>query len=74
MHSSMVTRRLLRSKRDRILGGVCGGIGVYLDADPTLIRLIWAVLAVVSFGTALIAYVLAWLIIPEERDRPVRAG
>jgi len=44
---------------------VCGGIAEYFNIDPTLVRLIWAVL-VFAYGTGLLAYILAWIIIPEE--------
>ncbi len=59
-------KRLFRSKKDRMLGGVCAGLGEHLDVDPTVIRLIWAVVTVLSMGTGLIVYLLAWIIIPEE--------
>ena len=59
-------KRLYRSKKDRILGGVCAGLGEHLDVDPTVIRLIWAVVSVLSIGTGIVIYVLAWIIIPEE--------
>jgi phage shock protein C len=59
-------KRLYRSKKDRILGGVCAGLGEHLDVDPTVIRLIWAVVTVLSFGTGIIVYILAWIIIPEQ--------
>ena len=59
-------KRLYRSKKERILGGVCAGLGEHLDADPTVIRLIWVVVTVLSFGTGIIVYILAWIIIPEE--------
>lgn len=58
-------KRLYRSKSSRILGGVCGGIGEYLNLDPTLIRLLW-ILFTLAFGTGIIAYIIAWLIIPEK--------
>ncbi|MFA5348173.1 MAG: PspC domain-containing protein [Methanoregula sp.] len=58
-------KRLYRSKKERILGGVCGGLGEHLDVDPTVIRLIWAVVTVLSLGTGIIVYILAWIIIPE---------
>lgn len=45
--------------------GVCGGIGEYLNIDPTVIRLIWVILSIASFGTGLIAYIIAALIMPE---------
>jgi phage shock protein PspC (stress-responsive transcriptional regulator) len=59
-------KRLYRSKKERILGGVCAGLGEHLDVDPTVIRLIWAVVSVLSLGTGIVIYVLAWIIIPEE--------
>ena len=49
-----------------MLGGVCGGLGEHLDVDPTVIRLVWAVIALLSLGTGLLIYLIAWLIIPEE--------
>jgi len=59
-------QRLYRSKNDRILGGVCAGLGEHLDVDPTVIQLIWAVVSVLSIGTGIIIYILAWIIIPED--------
>jgi phage shock protein PspC (stress-responsive transcriptional regulator) len=59
-------KRLYRSKKERILGGVCAGLGEHLDVDPTVIRLIWAVVSVLSIGTGIIISILAWIIIPEE--------
>ena len=55
-------KRLYRSEQDKMLLGVCGGIGEYLDADPTLIRLLWAVFA--CTGTGIVAYIVAAIIIP----------
>jgi phage shock protein C len=59
-------QRLYRSKKERILGGVCAGLGEHLDVDPTVIRLIWAVVTLISFGTGIIVCILAWIIIPED--------
>jgi len=59
-------KRLFRSKKDRMLGGVCAGLGEHLDVDPTVIRLIWAVVTVLSLGTGILVYIIAWIIIPEE--------
>jgi phage shock protein C len=59
-------QRLYRSKKERILGGVCAGLGEHLDVDPTVIRLIWVVVTLISFGTGIIVYILAWIIIPED--------
>tara|TARA_Y100000310_G_scaffold314134_1_gene363219 strand:+ start:2204 stop:2407 length:204 start_codon:yes stop_codon:yes gene_type:complete len=60
------TKRLYRSKDDRILGGVCGGVADYVDTDPTLIRLLWALITLVSVGIGLLAYLVAWVIVPEK--------
>lgn len=61
-----VNRKLYRSKKDKMIGGVCGGIAEYLGIDPTIIRLIWAFTAF-FWGAGIILYILAWIIIPEEK-------
>ena len=59
--------KLYRSKKNRIIAGICGGIGEYFKIDPTLVRLLWLLISVVSAGVGgLIAYIIAWIIIPEE--------
>jgi phage shock protein C len=59
-------RQLLRPLDDRIVAGVCSGIGRYFGIDPVLIRVAFALLAVVTWGVALIAYPLTWFLMPEE--------
>ncbi|NLD57009.1 MAG: PspC domain-containing protein [Methanomicrobiales archaeon] len=59
-------KRLCRTKNDRMLGGVCGGIGRALDVDPVIIRLVWVLLTLFSLGTGILFYIIAWIIIPEE--------
>jgi len=49
-----------------MIAGVCGGLAEYLDADPTIVRLITA-LAIVFTGVPALAYLVAWIIIPERR-------
>lgn len=56
-------KRLYRSSRDKMLGGVCSGLGEYFNVDPTLIRL-GVVVAVFGAGAGLLAYLIAWVIIP----------
>jgi phage shock protein C len=58
-------KRLYKSKKDRILAGVCGGVAEYLNLDPTIIRFVW-VLSSIAFGFGVIAYIGAWLIIPNN--------
>jgi phage shock protein C len=59
-------KRLYRSKKERMLGGVCAGLGEYFAIDPTVIRFIWVVVTILSIGTGVLVYLLAWIIIPEE--------
>jgi phage shock protein PspC (stress-responsive transcriptional regulator) len=49
-----------------MLGGVCGGLGEHIDVDPTMIRVVWAVVTLLTIGTGLLAYIIAWILIPEE--------
>lgn len=58
--------RLLRNTHDRMIGGVCSGLAHYFDVDPVFIRLVMAVLFF-SFGIGLIAYLIAWAVIPAAR-------
>jgi phage shock protein C len=56
-------RRLYRSRSNRVIAGICGGLGEYLNADPTIIRLIWILLTLLG-GSGLIIYIIAYFIIP----------
>jgi phage shock protein C len=58
-------RRVRRSRQDRVFGGVCGGLGRYLNVDPVLLR-IAAVALALSGGLGVLAYIIAWIVIPEE--------
>lgn len=58
-------KRLYRSGKEKILGGVCGGIAEYFNVDPTIIRIIW-ILIVLGYGAGIIAYIIAWIIIPKN--------
>lgn len=57
-------KRLYRSRTDRKLGGVCGGIAAYFNADPTIVRLI-TVLCILT-GLPILVYIIMWIVIPEE--------
>jgi phage shock protein PspC (stress-responsive transcriptional regulator) len=59
-------KRLFRSRDNRVLGGVCAGIGNYFNVDPVLIRVAWVV-AFFAGGVGFLAYLIAWIIMPEER-------
>lgn len=58
-------RRLYRSRNERMIGGVCGGLGEYFGIDPTLVRVLFIAFALMG-GPGLIAYILLLIIVPEE--------
>jgi len=58
-------RRLVRSRDDRWVSGVCGGIARYAGIDATLVRLLFVVGTVVGFGSLLLVYVIAWILMPQ---------
>jgi len=60
-----MARKLYRSIDDRKIAGICGGLGEYFDIDPTIVRLLW-VSMVLAAGTGILAYILAWFIVPNE--------
>ena len=59
----MAIKKWYRSKSDRWLGGVCGGLGEYLGVDANLLRLLWLLLC--CGGAGVVLYIAAWLIVPE---------
>ena|SRR5215475_6393269 len=63
----VVPRKLLRSRSDRKIAGVCAGLAQHTDLDPTLMRFIWALVTIMSgIFPGLVVYVIAWIVIPEE--------
>ena len=59
------TKRLYRSGKEKILGGVCGGLGEHLGIDPVIVRLLWILFTLV-YGAGVFVYIIAWLIIPKN--------
>ncbi|HET9522210.1 MAG TPA: PspC domain-containing protein [Candidatus Limnocylindrales bacterium] len=60
--------RLYRSRNDRMLAGVAGGLAEMWDADPSLVRIVWALLVVLTGGIALVVYIVMAIVVPEEDD------
>jgi phage shock protein PspC (stress-responsive transcriptional regulator) len=60
--------RLFRSRDDRMIAGVAGGLAELWDADPSLVRIGWALLAVFTGGIALVVYIVMAIVVPEEDD------
>ena len=61
----MVKKKLYRSSKNKIIAGICGGIGEYFDVDPTIVRLLWVLFAL-TVGSGILAYLICWLIIPKN--------
>lgn len=57
-------KKLYRPKNDRIIAGVCAGVAKYFNIDPTIARVLWALLVLLG-GTGLLAYLICWILIPE---------
>ncbi|MCL2402751.1 MAG: PspC domain-containing protein [Coriobacteriia bacterium] len=56
--------RLMRSRKNRMIAGICGGIAEYFNVDPTLIRVAVVLLMLLPSGPIFIAYLIAWIVIP----------
>ena len=65
-------KKLFRSNTNKKIAGVCGGLAEYLNMDPTVVRLIWVLVALFA-GAGLLAYLICALIIPEKPDNIVDA-
>lgn len=61
-------RRLVRRSDDRMIAGVCSGLAHYTGIDVTLVRILTVVLTVLGFGTVIVAYLIAWLLVPLDRN------
>ena len=61
-----MNRRLYRSRTDTVIGGVAAGLANYLNTDPALVRVGWVVLALVTNGVGVLAYLVCWVAVPEE--------
>jgi len=60
-------KQLMRSGRDKKIAGVCAGVANYFDVDPTIVRVIWGVLAF-CYGAGIVAYIILWIIAPVASD------
>lgn len=56
-------KRLMRSSRDKKIGGVCAGLADYFDLDPTIVRIVW-LLAIFFAGTGVLVYLILWIALP----------
>lgn len=60
----MRDRRLYKSATDHVIGGVAGGVAEYLDLDPSLVRVFWVLLALITGGVFFVIYIVMWIVVP----------
>ena len=68
-HTTRQQKRLYRDSDDKILGGVCSGIASYLGIDPTIVRLLFAIITFGGFGTGFLIYLALWILLPKQSLR-----
>ncbi|MDR0796170.1 MAG: PspC domain-containing protein [Tannerella sp.] len=61
-------KRLYRSTKDKMIGGICGGIAEYFDLDPTLVRIGYILLSVFTVFSGVIAYFILWIVMPVKKS------
>ena len=61
-------KRLVRSRTNRKIAGVCAGFAEYFDLDVTLVRVVWLVLLLIPPCLGLLSYLIAWIVMPEEPE------
>ncbi|MEJ6950639.1 PspC domain-containing protein [Natronospora cellulosivora (SeqCode)] len=62
----MARKKIYRSRDDKIIAGVCGGIAEYFDIDSTIVRLVFLLFLLSPNGVGILAYIIPWIIIPEK--------
>jgi phage shock protein C len=62
----LARKRLIRPRADRKIAGVCAGFAEYFDLDVTLVRVVWLISVFLGVGLSLIAYLVAWIVMPDE--------
>ena len=65
IHVKSKKKRLYRSRKNRVIAGVCGGLAEYLDVDPTLVRLAWVAFTLLG-GSGILIYIVFWIVVPKE--------
>ena len=64
-------KKLMRSRNETMIAGVCGGLGEYFGVDPTLMRLVFVLLALLG-GHGVLVYLILWIVMPRQRaDTPL---
>jgi phage shock protein PspC (stress-responsive transcriptional regulator) len=66
-------KKLHRSRTEKMIAGVCGGLAEYFNVDPTLIRVLW-IIAVLFAGGGVLAYIILWIVLPLDVPEPPSGG
>jgi phage shock protein C len=64
-----MAKRLQRSRTEKMLAGVCGGLAEYFEVDPTIVRVIWVAVTLIG-GAGILAYLILWVIVPQQPPAP----
>jgi len=63
-------KKLTRSRKERMIAGVCGGLAEYFNMDPTLVRIVYVLVSVLSIAfPGILVYIVLWLVIPEAESK-----
>jgi phage shock protein C len=63
-------KHLQRSRTEKMIGGVCGGLGEYFGIDPTIVRVLWVAVTLLG-GAGILLYLVLWVIMPEQPAAPL---
>jgi len=63
-------KRLVRSRTEKMIAGVCGGLAQYFNVDPTIVRLLWVIITIMG-GAGILAYIVLWIVMPLEPPAPI---
>lgn len=61
-----MSKKIYRSSTNKIIGGVCGGLGEYFNIDPSIIRIFWLLFSISGSGSGMLAYIICLIVIPEK--------
>ena len=64
-------KRLYRSRKNRMIAGVCGGLGEYFDIDPTIIRVVAVILLLPGGLPGFLPYIILWVVVPTDPEKAV---
>ncbi|HEY5529193.1 MAG TPA: PspC domain-containing protein [Thermoleophilia bacterium] len=64
-------RRLYRSRTEKMIAGVCGGVAEYFNTDPTIVRLLWVLITLLG-GAGVLLYIVLWIVMPLQGPPPMR--